>query len=63
MVVEDCGYDREQARRHGEAAVESGRGRSLREETVRLGGKTGHGCHSGPLAECRAVCCFVVRTR
>jgi hypothetical protein len=62
-VVEGCGCGRERAHRRDEAVVGSGRGRSLREETVRLGGRTGHGCHSGPLAEYRAVYCVVVRTR
>jgi hypothetical protein len=61
--VEGSEYGHERARRRDEAAVESGRGRSLREEIVRLGGRTGRGCHSGPLAGCRAVYCVVVRTR
>jgi hypothetical protein len=62
-VVEGSECGRERARRHDEAVVGSGRGRSLREENVRLGGRTGHGCHSGPLAEYRAVYCVAVRTR
>lgn len=61
--VEGFEYGHERARRHDEAVVESGHGRSLREGSVRLGDRTGHGCHSGPLAGCRAVCCIVVRIR
>jgi hypothetical protein len=61
--VEGSEYGHEQARRRDEVAAGSGRrGRSLREESVRLGGRTGHGCHSGPLVGCRAVYCVVVRT-
>jgi hypothetical protein len=60
-VEEGYEYGRERERRHDEVVVGNGRGRSLREEIVRLGGRTGHGCHSGPLAECRAVYCVVVR--
>ena len=41
-VVEGCAYGHERVRRHDEAVVGSGRGRSLREETVRLGGPVHH---------------------
>lgn len=48
---------------HGEEAVASERGRSLREESGRRDGRTGHGCRSGPLAGCRGVCNVVVSFR
>lgn len=59
---EAAGYDyvHERGRRHGEEAVASVRGRSLREESGRLDGRTGHGCRSGPLAGCLGVCSVMV---
>jgi hypothetical protein len=59
---EGCGCVHELAHRRDEQAAGSGRGRNLREESVLLGGTTGHGYRSGPQAGCQAVCFVVVST-
>lgn len=58
--VAGYGCVHERGRKHGEEAVASERGRSLREESGRRDGRTGHDCRSGPLAGCLGVCDVVV---